>query len=165
MIYALRITSLLLLLSLTACTGLTTRPRDSEAASAPHISAPMDSDVDAMLRYHQRIKKMNPVELGKEYEQVNQAFAQTKSDLSRIQLSLLLSLPNAGFGDDALALNLLKEWPKEAKVPYNGLRSFGLFLATLLEDMREKDKRADALQKKLDALKSMEKNLMQREKP
>ena len=165
MIHALRIASLLLLLSLTACTGLSARSRDTDTSPASQISSIMDSDVDTMLRYHQRIKKMNPVELNKEYEQVNQAFAQKKSDLSRVQLSLLLSLPNASFNDDAMALNLLKEWLKEAKPPYSGLRAFGFFLTTLLEDMREKDKRADALQKKLDALKSMEKNLMQREKP
>jgi hypothetical protein len=163
MIYALRITSLLLLL--TACTGLSVRSRDTNASPASSLSSIMDSDVDAMLRYHQRIKRLNQAELSKEYEQVNQAFGQTKSDLSRVQLSLLLSLPNASFSDDAMALSLLKEWLKDAKPPYAGLRAFGFFLATLLEDMREKDKRADALQKKLDALKSMEKNLMQREKP
>ena len=165
MIHALRIASLLLLLSLTACTGLSAHSGDTGTPPASPVSGLLDSDVDAMLRYHQRIKKMNPVELNKEYEQVNQAFTQKKSDLNRVQLSLLLSLPNASFRDDAMALNLLKEWLKEAKPPYSGLRAFGFFLTTLLEDMREKDKRADALQKKLDALKSMEKNLMQREKP
>ena len=166
MIHALRIASLLLMLmlSLTACTELSTRSRDTDVFPTSSLFGIRDSDVDAMLRYHQRIKKMNQAELNKEYEQVNQAFAQKKSDLSRVQLSLLLSLPNASFRDDAMALNLLKEWLREAKPPYVGLRAFGFFLTTLLEDMREKDKRADALQKKLDALKSMEKNLMLREK-
>jgi len=165
MIPVLRIASLLLLLNLTACTGLSARSRVTDTSPASQISGTMESDVDAMLRYHQRIKRLNQAELNKEHEQVNQAFVQTKSDLSRVQLSLLFSLPNANFRDDAMALNLLKEWLKEGKPPYSGLRAFGFFLTTLLEDMREKDKRADALQKKLDALKSMEKNLMQREKP
>ena len=165
MIHTLRIASLLLLLSLTACTGLSVRSRDTDVSPTSQIFGIRDSDVDVVLRYHQRIKKMNQAELNKEYEQANQAFAQKKSNLSRVQLSLLLSLPNANFRDDAMALTLLKEWLKEAKPPYTGLRAFGFFLTTMLEDMREKDKRADALQKKLDALKSMEKNLMQREKP
>ena len=162
---ALRITAGWLLFALTACTGLAPHPRDIDVSPTPHISAAAESDVDAVLRYHQRIKKMSGTELNKEYEQINQAYTQKKTELSRVQLSLLLSLPTAPFRDDAMALNLLKDWLKDVKPPYSGLRAFASFLTTLLEDMREKDRHADALQKKLDALKSMEKNLMQREKP
>jgi hypothetical protein len=161
---ALRITACGLLLALTACTGLPPHSRDIDSAS-PHIAAGTENDVDALLRYHQRIKKMGPAELNKEYEQINQAYTQKKTEFGRVQLSLLLSSPNAPFRDDAMALTLLKDWLKDVKPPYSGLRAFGSFLTTLLEDMREKDRHADALQKKLDALKSMEKNLMQREKP
>lgn len=149
-----------LALGLAACTEPS--PRNADFGSSPFI---LGSDVDEALRYSQRIKKLTPAELTKEYEQVSQAFARSKSDLGRVRLALLLSLPNTSFSDDGVALNLLKEWLKESKPPYTGLRAFGFFLSGTLEEKREADKRADALQKKLDALKSMEKNLMQREKP
>ena len=122
-------------------------------------------DLDEAVRYSQRIKKLNNAELIKEYDHISQTFSHTKTDLHRVQYALLLSLPNAPFRDDAAAINLLKEWSRENKTTPSGLRTFGGLLASLLEEIREKDKRADVLQKKLDALKSMEKNLMQRDKP
>lgn len=159
--------ALILALGLSACA---TPPRN---ANPLIVTSEALSDLDEALRYSQRIKKLSGAELTKEYEQLSQAFSQTKSDLSRVQLALLLSSPNAVFRDDAAAVNLLKDWPKENpkdtpkenKVVPNGLRAFGMLLASLLEEIREHDKRADALQKKLDAIKSMEKNLMQRDKP
>lgn len=151
---------LMLALSLGACTT-PSRGVDSVTVTATESA----SELDEALRYLQRIKKLNSAELSKEYEHASQAFSHTKTDLSRVQYALLLSLPNASFRDDAAALNLLKEWSKENKVAPSGLRALGSLLATLLEEIREKDKRADVLQKKLDALKSMEKNLMQRDKP
>ena len=147
-------------LGLAACTEPISRNADFAAPS--FIPG---NDVDEALRYSQRIKKMTPAELTKEYEQASQAFSRSKGDLSRVRLALLLSLPNTSFSDEGMALNLLKEWLKESKPPYTGLRAFGFFLSGTLEEKREADKRADMLQKKLDALKSMEKNLMQREKP
>jgi len=152
--------ALALALGLAACTEPLSR--NADFATSSFI---LGNDVEDALRYSQRIKKLTPAELNKEYEQVSQAFARSKSDLSRVRLALLLSLPNTSFSDDGVALTLLKEWLKETKPPYTGLRAFGFFLSGTLEEKREADKRADALQKKLDALKSMEKNLMQREKP
>lgn len=150
---------LLLALSVGACTT------PSRSVDPIVLTTESVSDLDEVLRYFQRIKKLNNAELSREYEHVSQSFSHTKADLSRVQYALLLSLPNASFRDDAAALNLLKEWSKENKTTPSGLRIFGGLLASLLEEIREKDKRAEVLQKKLDALKSMEKNLMQRDKP
>lgn len=151
--------ALMLTLGLGACTTT------SRGVNPVSFTSDSMSDLDEAMRFSQRIKKLNSAELTKEYEQISQAFSQTKSDLSRVQLALLLSSPHAAFRDDAVAINLLKEWPKENRVASNGLHVFGMLLTSLLEEIRDKDKRADALQKKLDALKSMEKNLMQRDKP
>ena len=152
----------LILCSLLGLNGCTTAVRETPLAARP---VHPESEVDEVLRYHQRIKKLSAAELSKEYEQANHSFSQNKSDLSRVQLALLLSLPNTTFHDETAAYNLLKEWAKENKVAPTGLRGFGVLLSTLLEDMREKDKRNEALQKKVDAIKSMEKNLLQRDKP
>lgn len=122
------------------------------------------NEVDEALRYHQYIRTLSPAELDREYQRVGQGFAQSKDDLARVELVLLLTVPNASFHDDGVALNLLKDWLQGSKPPYRGLRALGGMLTTTIEEMREKDKRADALQKKLDALKTMEKNLIEREK-
>lgn len=121
-------------------------------------------DVDEALRYHQYIRTLSPAELNKEYTRVGQGFARTQSDLARIELVLLLTAPNASFRDEGVALNLLKEWLQKTKPPYSGLRALGGMLVITIEEMREKDRRMEALQKKLDALKTMEKNLIEREK-
>jgi len=159
---------LMLPLCLGACMATVPEVVAPQATQVPQATQAMGvwvCELEDVLRYHQRVKKMNVAELNREYEQISQQFAQSKSDSSRIQLALLLSMPNAAFRDETQALNLLKEWSKENKVAASGLRAFGGLFSSMLEEMREKDKRADALQKKLDALKSMEKSLMQRDKP
>lgn len=144
---------------------VTQAPQVTQAPPAEKSMGVWVCELDDVLRYYQRAKKMNAAELNKEYDQISQQFAHSKSDSSRIQLALLLSMPGASFRDEAQAFNLLKEWSRENKAAAGGLRAFGFIFSSILEEMREKDKRADALQKKLDALKSMEKSLMQRDKP
>jgi len=146
-----------LMVALAGCAG-TTPYRSPFGAALP------GDEVDEALRYHQQVRKLPAAELTREYEQAGQAFAQSKDELARIRLALLLSAPNAPFRDDGAALNLLREWLKDAKPPHTGLRALGMMLATTIEEMRDRDKRAEALQKKLDALKTMEKNLLDREK-
>ena len=144
-------------LALFGCTSTGVSPSDRGLSWS-------NNEVDQALAYYQHIRKLSPTELNREYEQVGQAFSQSKDDLARLQLAMLLGTPNSNFRDDGVALNLLKDWVKEAKPPYKGLRALGVIQITLIEDLREKDKRVDTLQKKLDALKSMEKNLLDREK-
>ncbi|MEP6606111.1 MAG: dihydrolipoamide acyltransferase, partial [Nitrosospira sp.] len=80
------------------------------------------------------------------------------------------------FRDITSALYLLNEWPRDAK-PITGLQSFrNLLMALLAEQQRlthnmdelslklkEEQKRVEILQKQIEAIKSMEKNLILRE--
>ena len=114
-----------------------------------------------------------PPELAKIYDRVKQNFAQNKSDANRIRLVLLLTLPNTSFRDVPSALHLLNEWPRDSK-HVNNLQSFRNLLAALLAEqqrlsnnleeasqkLKEEQKRADTLQNQIDAIKSMEKNLI-----
>jgi hypothetical protein len=110
------------------------------------------------------------------YDKVKQNFAQNKSDANRARLVLLLILPNSSFRDLNSAINLLNEWPRDVKTP-TSLQSFRNLLATLLveqqratygmeelsQKLKDEQKRVETLQSQIEAIKSMEKNLILRE--
>jgi uncharacterized protein YeeX (DUF496 family) len=86
-------------------------------------------------------------------------------------------MPNTSFRDVTSALYLLNEWPREAKT-FNHLLSFRNLLAgqlteqqrlsssaeELSQKLRDEQKRVETMQNQIDAIKSMEKNLL-REQP
>ena len=129
------------------------------------------------MQYYESLRKLPSPELGKLYERVKQNFAQNKSDANRIRLVLLLTLPQTSFRDIPAAYSLLNESPRDIKANVNSstsLQSFRNLLAAFLADqqrlshnaeeashkLKEEQKRADMLQHQIDALKSMEKNLI-----
>lgn len=143
---------------------------------------PLPSDLivtgqmEDMMQYYDSLRKQPPAELARVYDKVKQNFVQNKSDANRTRLVLLLILPNTSFRDITSALYLLNEWPRDAK-PITGLQSFrNLLMALLAEQQRlthnmdelslklkEEQKRVEILQKQIEAIKSMEKNLILRE--
>lgn len=149
-----------------AQTAPTPAPMPPPAPAVPLIVINSSGDeISDVLAYHQWATQAGPGEFAKAVDQMKQAFAQTKSPVYRVQLALLLSMPNSPLRDDELALSLLKDWLKETRPPYSGLRAFASYLSGVIETNRDKDKRVDALQKKLEAIKSMERSLIQRDKP
>ena len=143
---------------------------------------PLPSDLivtgqmEDMMQYYDSLRRQPPAELARVYDKVKQNFVQNKSDANRTRLVLLLILPNTSFRDITSALYLLNEWPRDAK-PITGLQSFrNLLMALLAEQQRlthnmdelslklkEEQKRVEILQKQIEAIKSMEKNLILRE--
>lgn len=144
----------------------------------PPSESAVTGQMDDMMQYYESLRKLPSPELGKLYERVKQNFAQNKSDANRIRLVLLLTLPQTSFRDIPAAYSLLNESPRDIKA--NGsnnstsLQSFRNLLATFLADqqrlshnadeashrLKDEQKRADMLQHQIDALKSMEKNLI-----
>ncbi len=156
--------------------GCSTIPGNQPAPSPP--SAPpseliVTGQMDDMMQYYDSLRKQSPAELAKIHDRVKQNFAQNKSDANRIRLVLLLILPNTSFRDIHSALHLLNEGPREPK-PANNLQSFRNLLAALLTEqqrlgnsldessqkLKEEQKRVDTLQHQIDAIKSLEKNLI-----
>ena len=143
---------------------------------------PLPSDLivtgqmEDMMQYYDSLRRQPPAELARVYDKVKQNFVLNKSDANRTRLVLLLILPNTSFRDITSALYLLNEWPRDAK-PITGLQSFrNLLMALLAEQQRlthnmdelslklkEEQKRVEILQKQIEAIKSMEKNLILRE--
>lgn len=135
------------------------------------------ADAAELLAYQQRIRAMSGEELAAEYTAASQTLAKQKSDMARLRLAMLLSLPGAAFRDDGRAVALADEVASRRNSDGGGLRPLAALIAAnageqrrqeertqkLAQKLQEEEKRADALQQKLDGLKAIEKNLLNRE--
>lgn len=154
----------------------TTENSVAVAASPVLPDVPVGGQMDDMMQYYESLRKQPPADLGRVYDKVKQNFAQNKSDANRARLVLLLILPNSSFRDLNSAINLLNEWPRDTKIP-TSLQSFRNLLASLLAEqqranhgmeellqkLKDEQKRVETLQSQIEAIKSMEKNLILRE--
>ena len=122
------------------------------------------SDVENILIYFEHMKKLSANELVKEHESARQAFARSKSDMSRLRLALLLSFPSAPFREDAKALELIEPMVKDARGQYTPLRGFAYVLSAFIVEQKRLGSHVQNLQEKLDALKSLEKSLNERQR-
>lgn len=132
------------------------------------------SQADELLLYYDNLRKQTSAELSREYDKSRQSMAQNRSDVNRLRVALLLSLPNTAFHDNAAALGLANELLKENKSNSSGVRGLANLLSVSLTEQqrmaedwsqkwRDEQKRADGLQDKVEAIKNMEKNLMRRD--
>jgi hypothetical protein len=167
----LRILPAIMLAFVAACAGL---PEDQPYVTPadPVVTGQMDD----MMEFYESVRKQPSAELARVYDKVKQNFVQNKSDSNRARLVLLLILPNTSFRDITSAVYLLNEWPRDSH-PATNLQSFRNLLASLLAEQqrlthsveelsqkfKDEQKRVETLQNQIDAIKSMEKNLILRE--
>lgn len=135
------------------------------------------SNADAYLAYFRYASNLSNDDLKKEYAAASQVYGKSKSDGSRLQLALLLSMLAASFRDDARALGLLKEVIANKANDNIQLKDFALLLSThIAERKKQEDKikseqgRAEELEQKLgeleqklEALKSIERSIIERQ--
>ncbi len=147
-------------------------PRPEVKAEVPAAPEPQPSDLDRLLLQFDSVRRMQGAEASRELEQARQSFNRAKTDYNRVQLALLSLLPGTGARDDAKAAALLEPMLKDSSRDRsgNGLRAFAALLYNQIAEerklddrMKEEQKRADSLQQKLDALKQVEKSLLDRE--
>lgn len=146
---------------LAGCAGL---PGLEGPEPAPWVQASSPrpaSDAESLLLYFQYVRGLAAVDLGREHEMVRQAFTQSRSDFNRIRLAMLLSLPNTPLSDDPRALELLDPVARNANGQLQGLASL---LAAHVQERRKLDAGMQGLQQKLDALKSLERSMMERKR-
>lgn len=160
----------LLFYTLAACTPMQARPTTQVDPAAP-MTIHNANELDRVLEYYTRIWQLSGAALSKEQDTQRQAFASDKSDLVRIQLALALSVPNNTHGDVARVVMLLDPLAKNAGTGSAPLRNLVLLLTTLVSDnrklndsvitlkqkLKEEQKETNALEQKLEALKSLEK--------
>ena len=138
----------------------------------------LPSAADDVMELIDRFGRASPLELSKEYDALNAIPSPDRGGTSQLRLALLLSQPGLPFRDDAAALRVLQEWEKRQPAADPALKSFVRWLRSMLgervrlagnlEDcgnkLRDEKKRAEACKEKLDALKDMEKSLIERDK-
>lgn len=119
------------------------------------------SNADSLLLYFQHIRNLSAAELGKEYETARQAYAQSRSDFNRVRFAMVLALPGTANGDEGRALELLEPVSKN---PNSRLSGLAYLLISHLQERKRLDAAALGLQQKLDALRSLERSLIERRK-
>ncbi len=172
----------ILLVTLTACSTIPAcQPPVVTLPPPPIVIPPIvipPSQLDLLMQYFESIRKMSVTELIKEHDKAKQNLILAKSDTTRAELALLLTLPNTSFRDTGAAFNLFNELPKEAKLSAS-MRSFKHLLSILLTEqqringsanelsqkLKDEQKYSEVLKNQIDNIKSMEKNLILRDKP
>ena len=134
------------------------------------IKLPDDQEQSlALLIEMARYANASPDELRKDFLASQTVFNKDKSSVNRLRYAWISGLLGATAGDDARLQGLLE--PLMAKGGFaatHPLRPVADVMLSLLAErtrqLKEEQKRADALQQKLDALKAIEKNLLDRER-
>jgi hypothetical protein len=119
------------------------------------------SEAENLLAYYQHIRKLPTADLGKEHDLARQAYTLARSDFNRVRLAMLLSLPGTTLSDEPRALDLLDPVAKNSAGELQGL---ALLLATNLQERKRLDANAQGLQQKLDALRTLERSMIERRK-
>ncbi len=119
------------------------------------------SDADSLLLYYQHVRKLPGPALAREHDSARQAFARLRSDFNRVRFAMVLALPNTAFNDEGRALELLDPVSNNPNSLLNGL---AYLLGAHLQERRRLDASAQGLQQKLDALRSLERNLIERKR-
>lgn len=119
------------------------------------------SDADSLLLYFQHVKKLSGAELGREHEVARQAYNRARSDFNRVRLAMVLSLPNTGYGDETRALELLDPVSRNQDGKLHGL---AFLLASQLQERKRLDAGAQGLQQKLDALRTLERSMIEKKR-
>lgn len=139
-----------------------------EPAPVVVVTNPLSEDDQqalSLLGFLGQISSASMDDQKREYQNASQQFQKAKTDVNRLRLAALLMLPNTAFQDDVKALGVLEGISAKNASP---IRELALFLHGQLAErqrqVREEQKRADAIQQKLDNLKAIERSLLDRER-
>jgi len=168
----------MILATLNACSTIPANQPSPIVISPPQSLAITPSQLEVLMQYYEHIRKLPATELIKEHDKAKQNLILARSDTTRAELALLLTLPNTSFRDTGAALNLLNEFSKDAKLSAS-MRSFKQLLTVLLTEqqrinnsvnelsqkLKEEQKHSEVLKNQIDDIKSMERNLILRDKP
>ena len=192
------IVSFVVLATLIGGCAATTGPNTRRDPWYQAVVEPMQGNDVRALRFYENVLKLKGAELARELNATRQEFDKDPSELNRVRLALLLSLPGTGYRDDQAVLNLVQPFVNDKSYENSVLRPLALMLHTQLSELKQLDealqqqtaktkeelselkrldealqqqtakakeeqRRADALQQKLEAILDMEMKMIERE--
>ena len=119
------------------------------------------SDAENLLSYFAQLRKLSGSELAREHDSARQAFSSGRSAFNRVRLAMVVTLPNTPFYDEYRALDLLEPLARNSDSQLSGLAAL---LVSQIQERKRLDANTQALQQKLDALKSLERSLIERKR-
>lgn len=138
--------------------GCTQPPAVEKTATV--VARPV-SEAENLLGYYQNLRGLGAADLGREHDAARQAYARARSDFNRVRYAMVLTVPGAAFADDTRALEMLEP---VAKNPGGSLQPLAHLIVTHLQERKRLDANAQALQQKLDALRSLERQMIERKR-
>ena len=135
-------------------------------ASGPGDTSARDEresrQVVELIGYAQRVSALQADEQQRELNASSQMFSKSRGAYGRVRLALVLSLPGTAFCDEPKAAGLLEPLvPKEAAA--GPMQQFAGLLHTQLSERVREQRRAAQLKEQLDALKDVERKIIERE--
>ncbi len=152
--------------ALAGCTAFSTPGAGPGASGAPWARENRESrQVIELIAYTQRVAALQADEQQRELNASTQMLSKDRGAYGRVRLALLLALPGTAFNDDTRAAGLLESLagagPSES--PPGPMQQFaGLLHAQISERLREQ-RRTIQLKEQLEALKAVERNILERE--
>lgn len=125
------------------------------------VPAPVPDDVKILAELvvaAQRFATLSPDEQKRDYNAANQSYMRERSLPNRLRVALMLSTPGSAVQDDARALGMLDGLPPGG----NALRQFAALLQAQVADRTRTARRADQLKEQLDALRAVERSIIER---
>ena len=150
--------------ALAGCTAFFS-PAPGAAGAASNRENRESRQVMELIAYTQKVAVLQAEEQQRELNASTQMFSKDRGAYGRIRLALLLALPGTAFSDDARAAGLLESLAAAAaaeSLPSPMQQFAGLLHAQISERLREQ-RRAAQLKEQLEALKAIERNIIERE--
>ena len=162
-----RIVSILCGISaLAGCADFSTPGAGSGGSGAPWGRENRESrQVIELIAYTQRVAALQADEQQRELNASTQMLSKDRGAYGRVRLALLLALPGTAFNDDTRAVGLLDSLAGAgvSESPPGPMQQFaGLLHAQISERLREQ-RRTVQLKEQLEALKAVERNIIERE--
>jgi hypothetical protein len=111
-----------------------------------------------LLGYTQRVALMAADEQRRELGAANQALARDRSSYARLKVALLYAAPGTAIQDDARALAMLEQVGGAA----GPLKNLAVLVHAQVSERVKAQKRADQLKEQLDALRDVERSIIER---
>jgi hypothetical protein len=122
--------------AVTACAAVDRQTASHDVPGCETVVVPMQSEADRVAGFYDRIFTLKADELAGELDLTRQSFETEKSDISRLQLALLLSLPGASFRDENTAIALLHPFTRDKGRENSTLRPLAIWLHSELVELR-----------------------------